>query len=201
MPSIVTLVSYPLAPHSPGKDSIPHLSRLYLTLMLESTANGERVTFMGDSAGGNVVLSLILHILKQGGKEGPVPHSIFVVSPCVDARNSNPQMKDVEPNDPILRVDFTGDVAAKWALGTDRSDPIVSPLLDDLEILATRNVRLDGVVGTYDVLAPDALLLLKKAQTAQLRGKWLVWERQMHCFPLAWYVFFQDSGRASTVRS
>ena len=140
---------------------------------------------MGDSAGGNVALCLLLHVLSQD-PQAAVPNSVFLISPCADARNSNPQMQTVDKHEPVLSVSFTGQVAEKWAIGLDRADPLVTPLLGPLASLQQRNVWVDGITGTYDVLLPDTLLLIEKMQKVGITGSWLVWERQMHCFPLAW---------------
>jgi acetyl esterase/lipase len=142
---------------------------------------------MGDSAGGNVSIALVLYVLKTK-PDAPVPSSILLISPCADATNSNPQIQITNRLDPILTEKYTGDVAKTWAKGLDLSDPLVSPVLDDLSPLLRRNIPLHGIVGTYDVLSPDAIRLLEKAQSSGLSGRWLVWEKQMHCFPLAWYV-------------
>lgn len=185
IPATVTLISHPLAPNSPAKDSIPHLARLYPLIMQESANRGETVTFMGDSAGGNVAFCLVHHVLSKS-PETLAPSGVFVISPCADARNDNPEMKKVDKKDPLLDVAYTGDVAAKWTLGMSRADPMVSPVLADLAVFKARNVRLDGIVGTWDVLAPDTLILLDKARKEGLQGSWAIFEEQMHCFPLTW---------------
>lgn len=187
--AIVTVVSYPLAPNTPAKDSMPMLLRLYLRLF---DSDDEQITFMGDSAGGNVALALVLAALRepQASDVPPlVPHAIFLISPCADAKNDNPAMRDTDKNDPLLSVKYTGEVAEAWAKGLpDRGDPLVSPTYGDLGALRRRGVRLDGIVGTWDVLCPDTLVLLDKAAKAGIAGEWLVAEEQMHCFPLIWWV-------------
>jgi len=185
------MVSYPLAPKSPAKDSIPSLVPFYRSI-LQFQEGGEQVILMGDSAGGNVALCLVLYVLSQD-PEAPIPNSIFLISPCADARNSNPQMKLIDKHESILSVSFTGQVAEKWAVGLDRADPLVTPLLGPLELLKERGIRVDGITGTYDVLSPDTLLLIEKLQKVDVTGSWLVWERQMHCFPLAWRYGLSDS--------
>lgn len=184
-PTTVTLISYPLAPNSPAKESIPHLAKLYPIIMQESMSKGELVTFMGDSAGGNVAFCLVHHALSKH-PDYPAPASVMVISLCADAQNNNPQMKKTDKNDPLLDSAYTDDVAAKWTIGMSRADPMVSPVLCDLDLFKSRNIRLDGVVGTWDVLAPDTLILLEKARTEGLQGQFLIWHEQMHCFVLTW---------------
>jgi acetyl esterase/lipase len=150
----------------------------------------EQTIFMGDSAGGNVALALVLAALRPTQTSDvapPVPHAVFLISPCADAKNDNPAMRETDKNDPLLSVKYTGEVAEAWAKGlADRDDPLVSPTYGDLDALRRRGVRLDGIVGTWDVLCPDTLVLLDKAAKTGITGEWLLWEKQMHCFPLIW---------------
>ncbi|KAL2419998.1 hypothetical protein ABEF95_001761 [Exophiala dermatitidis] len=67
-------------------------------------------------------------------------------------------------------------------------DPSTSPLLNPesaFRALKERGVSVHGVIGTHDVLAPDALEFLRRCESQGIDGRWLVWEGQMHCFPLA----------------
>lgn len=130
--------------------------------------------------------------------------SIIAISPAVDLRNVNPAMHDADKFDPVLTVGLTSRVARAWASDPADSrhlldmpdgprphlvtDAQLSPLLNSDEAfgaLRKKGVGVHGVVGTHDVLAPDALLFMRKCERCGVRGKWLVWENLMHCFPLA----------------
>lgn len=54
----INLVSYPLVPESPASTTIPNLENIYRTLAREAREQNFRITFMGDSAGGNIALVL-----------------------------------------------------------------------------------------------------------------------------------------------
>lgn len=185
VPANVTLVSYPLAPHSPAKDSIPHLAKLYYTIMEESKDKNEEIIFMGDSAGGNIVLCLPLHIAHRD-ENAPLPARILVIAPGADCRVTNPEIQAIDPYDPFLSYDYLLEVTELWAKGLDKADPMVTPLLADFTPFKKHNVILDGNYGTWDVLAPDDKLLMEKAKAAGLSGSWLVHEEQMHVYPLIW---------------
>ncbi|KIW19693.1 hypothetical protein PV08_00267 [Exophiala spinifera] len=251
----VTLVSQPLAPASPAPDALPVLRRWVTSVLDEAsrhssnsarrdgadstdTTTAVTVTLAGDSSGGNVALSLGMWAAQELPPE-QVRHvlsSILVVSPAVDLRNVNEEIKEADRYDPVLTIGLTGDVARAWAGGVGskkRSDPkpvptrtttataitrattetnsetsglgastrrtglrktmstsdwSVSPLLQAdavFEKLRDSGVRVHGVVGTHDVLAPDALEMMRKCDRFGVPGEWLVWEGQMHCFPLA----------------
>ena len=159
--------------------------------------NNEDVIFAGDSSGGNVALSLVLNVLADN-PSARVPASIFLVSPAVDLRNANPDIATAERADPLMSKKYIDWTASQWA-GSDaeRARPEHSPLLRDLGVLAKRAVRVDGIVGTADVLAPDALRLAHKCREQGVAGAWLQWEGQMHCFPLAFaYKVLPESNQA-----
>ncbi|KEF63740.1 uncharacterized protein A1O9_01718 [Exophiala aquamarina CBS 119918] len=132
--------------------------------------------------------------------------SILAISPVVDLRNVNPSMASADKFDPVLTIPLTSRVARAWASPPTTSRHLsevadgphphpalvtnaqVSPLLNSdaaFQALASNRVRVHGIVGTHDVLAPDALLFMRKCERCGVAGRWLVWERQMHCFPLA----------------
>jgi len=210
----VSVVSYPLAPHSPASVTLPVLKRLYYTLLSppppsHTTNNDTTVTaaaatdsdteiiLAGDSSGANIALSLTLSILNADAR-APAPHALVLLSPPCDLRNTNAAMQDIETHDPVLSVAFVKSTARAWCTGVRDDtpaahpqpaiaydDPRVSPLLADVAVLRTRGVQVHGVVGEYDVLTPDALLFRDKLQREGVRGKWLEWEKQMHCFILA----------------
>jgi acetyl esterase/lipase len=128
--------------------------------------------------------------------------SVIAISPAVDLRNVNDDMHEADRYDPVLTIALTSRVARAWASNPSRhlsevpdgprphlvTDAQLSPLLNTdaaFEALAKKGVAVHGIVGTHDVLAPDALLFMRKCERCGVSGKWLVWERQMHCFPLA----------------
>lgn len=186
--TMVSVVSYPLAPNSPAPQTFPQLMRLYRQIMREADEKGEEVILAGDSAGGNIVLCLIMNALledAQKNEELPCPRAILAISPSTDLRRGNPDMKLVESYDPILGIPFIKATACAWRGDWDASDVRVSPLLGDLEPVVKRGVPIHGVTGTYDILAPDAVLFREKCNEAGVQGEWLDWDKQMHVFPLA----------------
>jgi len=195
-PTTISVISYPLAPKSPAGVTFPQLERLYYALLPSASNldNTEEIIFAGDSAGGNIALALPLHILSMDGS-ARAPDSLMLMSPAVDLRNVNPDMSKVDHDDPMLSVKFVTQTAKAWCGNdVDPSDPRVSPLLGDVAVLARRGVSVNGVIGGYDVLAPDCVLFVKKCQEAGVRGKWLHWDKQMHCFPLAYkYKFVKEA--------
>ncbi|WRT68190.1 uncharacterized protein IL334_005165 [Kwoniella shivajii] len=190
----LTLVSYPLSMKSTASAAIPALSHMYHELASESKRNGQELILAGDSSGGNVALSLALHVLSSSfpSKDAIAPRSIMLISPVVDCSNSNPEMTKVSKVDPVLTTQYTGYVARKWRGDLAPSDPLVSPVHADLAILKQNGVQVNGIVGTWDVLAPDTLEFIDRCKAVKVDGSWCIAEGQMHCFPLTWKYRLTD---------
>ena len=180
----ITLVSYPLAPNSPAAESLPMLRKWLDAEMAAATSSGRRITLMGDSAGWNVVLSLTFWWASKRLGKSPLVNT-FAISPATDLRNENPEIAEADKYDPVLSVGLTTDVAKKWAGDLPRDSPELSPNLSDFDLLQESKVKVHGVIGTHDVLAPDAILFRELCEKHKISGEWLQWEGQMHCFPLA----------------
>ena len=211
----VSVVSYPLAPKNPAKVSFPKSACTYAELMRNAHRNGERVVVMGDSAGGNLAAAIVLDALAQAVDDAdpvPAPSAMFLLSPSVDLTRSNPDMETTAKLDPLLTSAATTKTAAAWigvSSSTDLTnqgewaaqDPRLSPLLtpaNTLALLRASNVAVHGLVGTYDMLTPDALKFRDRCADVGVRGQWLVAEGQMHCFLLAGDVFaFAECKRAT----
>lgn len=192
--TIVTIVSYPLAPNSPAKESMPMLERLYPHLfpVTEAEKQSTEVIFAGDSAGGNVALGLVAKVLS-GTPSAPVPRKLVLVSPAVDLRKqpvaSSPFEKDLvaaDKKDPLLGIKFTNGTAENWSRGVDPETFWISPVLADVNVFRERGVAIYGITAGADVLAPPARCFAELCKEQGVAGKWLHWEGLMHCFVLAW---------------
>jgi len=194
----ITIVSYPLAPNSPAPKSLPMLRDWLRERCAVAASHGESITLAGDSAGGNVVLNLGLwwaEEMSRSEMSNPVKQ-ILAISPATDLRNDNPQIAEADKRDPVLSVGLTTDVGKKWAANWGVDHPEVSPNLSaSIPALRNAGIKVHGVVGTADVLAPDALVFKDMCEKHGVTGQWLVWEDQMHCFPLA-AVYGLSEGKA-----
>lgn len=207
----VTLVSYPLAPNNPAHVSLPQVKKLYHTLMRQAADKGERVIVAGDSSGGNIALCLTLWAL-----EDPVPDSnecdpaaLFVISPSTDLRHQHPDIPKAAKHDPILTISSILSTSQKWCKGDadeDKyahetgmwtpNDPRVSPMLANVDLFVKRGIKVHGLIGTNDVLAPEAIAFRDLCGDKGVEGKWIEWEGQMHCFPIAFEFGLKESEEA-----
>lgn len=184
---VVTLVSYPLAPNSAAPVSFPQMMKQYRALMELAEKEEEDVILAGDSAGGNIILSLLINALLEDARDGverPTCKGVMAISPSTDLTRQNADMHTIAPKDPILRIPFVKGTAKGWCGEWDAKDIRVSPLHADVTCIKKRGVKVHGVVGRYDILSPDAILFREKCSQARIEGEWLDWDKQMHVFPL-----------------
>ena len=191
--TMVSMVSYPLGPKNTAPTAFPQILRLYRALLQAAEQAGETVVLAGDSAGANVALAVTLEALRQDSdksiESGPIPPrpaALMLTCPSTDLTRSNPAIKQLSAVDPILTPIFIQATAKAWAGDWDRTDRRLSPLFGDVALLAHANVTVHGVTAGYDILHPDAVLFRDKCAKVGVRGEWLHWDRQMHCFLLAW---------------
>ena len=46
-------------------------------------------------------------------------------------------------------------------------------------------MKVHSVTGGHDILTSDTILFREKCKTAGIDGEWLEWNKQIHCFPIA----------------
>lgn len=197
----ISLISYPLAPHSAAPSAYPQLQTLYGTLLRDAESANESVTLAGDSAGGNIALSLPLDALSRdhpsSAASSLAPASVFLISPAVDLTEQDEgEATEAQKRDPLLSIPFINGTAAAWRGEWDGGDVRVSPLFADVGVLARRGVRVYGISGSWDVLAPPAERFAQICREEGVAGEWLDWKGQMHCFLLAWIYGLRESKEA-----
>lgn len=191
----VSVVSYPLAPTCPAHIALPMLRQFLHRVVKEAQESDQDVCLMGDSSGANIALSLAFWWASEMSAHIELPplFSIFAMSPAVDMTNRNPEMKEVDKFDPLLTEKMTDDVAKAWVSDWERDNPHVSPLFADFKALKASGVQVHGLIATHDVLGPDAIKFRKALANNGIKGEWLEWKGQMHCFPLAFSYPIRES--------
>ncbi|PCC57784.1 esterase [Brevibacterium aurantiacum] len=163
---------YPLLPSGTARearDGVVELIRAELD-------SDHQVRLAGDSAGGQISLSAVLHLRAEGVQ---LP-ATTLLSPALDLTWKNPQIDVVQPFDPWLARPGGRLLAQEWSGDDDIEDPGVSPLFGDLNGLGPLTI----LTGTRDVLNPDAHVLKDKARDAEVSLAWHEGEGQLHVYAL-----------------
>lgn len=133
------------------------------------------LVLMGDSAGGTIAMSVSL-LLKE--RHRPADLTVLI-SPALDMRMENPEMDEVQPQDPWLVKKGQLMLTEKW-IGEHRDDPILNPFLGD-----TRGAgRLVVFSGTRDLLNPDTRLFVTKATDSGTDIEYYEQPGHLHVYPL-----------------
>ena len=151
----IIVPDYPLTPKYNYKDTISMMETLYKQLI--EKIDPSNFIVMGDSAGGGLSLALLE---KVGEENIEMPNQTILISPWLDVRLNNPEIEEVEPNDPELNKSALKIAGENYA-GKDGIDSyLVNPIDGPLDKL--KNVSI--FTGTYDILNPDIKILQERAK-------------------------------------
>lgn len=148
---------YPVAPRGTAKEIVPAVGALLRRILEE--AGSEKVTLIGNSAGGGMALAAAQWLRDSGCRQ---PSEIVLISPALDASVSRPEQARIARVDPMNDIPGMHEVARMYAGDLDISHPYVSPLNGDLRGLAPMVV----FAGTHDLLYPDSVALANRARVA-----------------------------------
>ena len=171
----IWLIDYPKAPEYTVDKASQVVDALYQKA-LKSFA-GEDIILMGDSAGGNLCISLTQRLIQSKVDK---PGLLILVSPVIDASFSNPAIKGIDPLDPILSIDGVRSANEHFAGDKPLTDPALSPIFASVAGFP----KVIMYVGDRDICAPDELEFAKllDAQGVELD---LIREQEMiHIWPL-----------------
>ncbi len=141
-----TVPLYPLAPETKAIETLDLMRGL--TEDVIAASGSRQVVMLGDSAGGGMALALTQMLLQDGA---PMPASLVLFSPWLDATASDPRQKDIEGRDRMLAVAGLGACADLFRGDLARDDPRISPLLGPLDGLPPVAI----FSGTSDILLVD----------------------------------------------
>ena len=163
---------YPLFPKHTYKETydifLPYYER-YL-----AGHEGERIVFLGDSAGGALAAGFYLEAHRLGLR---LPDATIMVSPYLDVAARNPESPKID--DPLLVYESIHTVPEYWAKGIDDKDPKVSPLFGDLSLFHNTLT----ITGTRDLLHPDSKTFIE-ATKGDPTNTHLIKEGLYHVYPI-----------------
>lgn len=170
--STIYVPIYPKAPFHHYDESYEKVTQIYNHLKSEH----KTVIMMGDSAGGGLSLGLCQYFVKENIS---LPNELILIAPWVDLTFSNPEVEEAEKNDPRNSSHNLKAMAESWANG-DIDDYKVSPIFGSFKGL--KNVTV--ITGTYDVLYPDCVKLVKLMDKENVKNKFIVADKMNHVYPV-----------------
>lgn len=101
-------------------------------------------------------------------------------------------MIHIQPVRLVAQAWLTGSSATELHVSTeDLKHPLISPIYDDVSILASAGTKLIIVSGTWDILYPDIELFVQQAEEAGVNTTFIVSPQQIHDF----LIFGSSEGR------
>ena len=176
---IALLIEYRKAPEHPFPAALEDALASYKRLLYKRGKLPEDIVFAGDSAGGGLVLALLLKIKEEGL---PMPAGAIGLSPWVDLTNSGESVIKNQNEDPLVDLRKMKEWARMYAGAANPENPLVSPLFGDLSGLPPLLIQ----TSDAEMLYSDAIRIVKKAEDAGVDITLQTWEGLIH-----WWQIFQ----------
>lgn len=168
-------IDYRLAPENPYPAAFEDALAAYLYLLQISYQPSE-VILAGCSAGGGLILSLMLHLKKE---RLPLPQGAVCICPWVDLTCTGKSIRVNEGKDILSRTRLKS--SADIYLGKqDPKDPFVSPLYGDLAGLPPLFIQ----IGNRELLLDETIALADHAQNQGIIVDFEIWPDMFHTWQL-----------------
>ncbi len=166
-------LDYRLIPEHPFPAQLEDALSAYEWL-LASGVDPRRLLLAGDSAGGNLVLSLLLTLRDRNR---PLPALALCLCPWTDLTNAGASMRANEDSDWVEKR--MADQWAHWLCGgKDPRDPLLSPVMADLRGLPPLYVQAGSAEILYDMIRA----FVQQAQKQGCPILFDLWQHMPHDF-------------------
>ncbi len=165
------MIDYRLAPEHPFPAALDDCLAAYQHL-LDEGIRPEQITVMGDSAGANLTLALLIMLRDKGIS---LPKVGICISAPTDLTADNPAHGQL---DAILHPRSADRFSRSYVAGHDAHNPLISPLFADLHGLPP----LILYAGGEEALAMDSKRFAKAAEAAGV-------DVTLHIYPRMWHVW------------
>lgn len=168
---------YRLAPEHPYPAAIEDAMQVWNYLML--LGYGARdIILAGDSAGGNLALSLTLKLKEEGRL---LPRGLVLMSPWTDLTSSGKSYISKAEIDPVLNGAYLEKMIRNYAEGQELTNPLISPLFGDYVGFPPTYIQ----VGNNEILLDDSVMLYKKLLKANVSVKLEMFKGMWHVFQMS----------------
>mgnify|MGYP000327239978 CR=1 FL=1 len=171
----IWMCNYPKAPENKITFISENIGLVYETAL--KTYLPHNVTFIGDSAGGTLVTSLMQRLIKN---KTEIPSQIILISPVMDATMSNPEIEKVDHIDPMISKKGILSAKKMCVENDDLKNPMISPLFGSFENFPETFLFL----AENDIMYPDQKLAVQKLIKAKVNYKIIEGKNMPHIWPL-----------------
>lgn len=166
-------IDYRLAPEHPFPAGAEDCLAAYRALL--GLYPAEKIVLLGESAGGNLVLSLLVQIKQEGL---PFPAACFAIAPTVQYDRELPSYRDNLPTDCIV-TNLTDEVCDVYLRSRDEAvlkDPVAAPYYGDYNGCTPIVLW----ASTSEVLYDDSVLMFEKLKEQKVTTKLYLRRGMMH---------------------
>jgi monoterpene epsilon-lactone hydrolase len=172
----VYLPDYRLAPEYPYPTPILDCVDAYGAL-LDNGVDPKSVFFVGDSAGGSLAVTVMIHARNRGW---PLPAGATAISPWCDLEHAGRSMRTREGIDPLCTRAALDVQARAFLQGARPHMPDASPIYADVSGLPPVLIQ----VGEAEVMMSGAIRLAEHLAESGVRMNLEVWPNMFHVWPL-----------------
>jgi epsilon-lactone hydrolase len=183
-------LQYRLAPEHPFPAAIEDACGAYEWLLLAGYAP-RNIAFVGDSAGGGLVMAALVTLKDQGR---PLPGAAVCVSPWVDLQATGESYRERQALDPMIDRPLVDFLAGLYLNGHDPRAAAASPIHADLRGLPPLLIQ----VGEREVLFSEAARLYANALVGGVDATFEEWPQMVH----VWHLYYPTltAGRQAIAR-
>lgn len=171
----VYTVSYRLAPEHKAPCALDDCIAVYKYLLKVNA--GHKMALIGESAGGNLVLSLLMRAKDEGL---PLPVCVEAIAPCVNLAEQYPSRTHNEKSDPSVSGSGIAGLTDAYVGDNDPKNPYVSPIYGDFHGYPPLYV----VADEGEVLFDDSTALVAAAKAAGVKVTHYYSKGLFHTFPV-----------------
>jgi acetyl esterase/lipase len=170
----ILMVDYRLAPDHPFPAALDDCVTAYRWL-LEQGLSPHNIVLAGDSAGGNLTLTVMMKVRESGSV---LPAAAACLSPVTDLSKHKNTRQDFK--DPLLPSKAVKLYSRSYVGQNDAHDPLISPVYGNLRGLPPLLVH----VGEDEILLEDAKRITSLAISADVDVRLEIYSRMWHVWQL-----------------
>lgn len=181
------LIEYRLAPENPFPAAVEDAVAAYRALLAEGHRSDD-IVVMGDSAGGGLVMALLLSLRDAGD---PLPSGAAMFSPWLDLAGTGESMATRAQRDPWFRPSDMPIMSAYYCGPDQLRHPLVSPVYADVSGLPPVYIQ----VGDDEILLSDSTRIAANIEASGGQVTLEVWPGMFHVFQI--FVHQMPESRAA----